>query len=109
MTALSGVPTRPDDREEQLGPDLGRRCGHLTSSSRTGQHKVAPSAGRRLVRVYGAATVELSQEVEHKLALVSRLVVAKLLTVDGSGSASWLTKKSYRAHYSVAFAPEAAG
>lgn len=51
-------------------------------------------------------TVELSQEVEHKLALASRLVVAKLVTVDGSGSADWLTKKSYRAHYSVIFAGE---
>lgn len=52
-------------------------------------------------------TVELSQEVEHKLALASRLVVAKLLTAEGSGSADWLTKKSYRAHYSVTFAREA--
>ena len=51
-------------------------------------------------------TVELSQEVEHKLALASRLVVAKLVTAEGSGSADWLTKKSYRAHYSVTFAHE---
>lgn len=48
-------------------------------------------------------TVELSEEVEHKLALAARLVKTKLVTVDGSGSADWLTTKSYRAHYSVAF------
>lgn len=51
-------------------------------------------------------TVELSQEVEHKLALAARLVVAKLLTVDANGSAQWLSKKSYRAHYSVTFASQ---
>lgn len=48
-------------------------------------------------------TVELSQDVEHKLSLASKLVVGKLVTVDGTGSADWLTKKSYRAHYSVTF------
>lgn len=50
-------------------------------------------------------TVELSQEIERKMDLAARLVIAKLITADVSGSGNWLTKKSYRAHYSVTFAP----
>lgn len=49
-------------------------------------------------------TVELSQEVERKMDLVARLVVEKLINAEVTASTNWLSKKSYRAHYSVTFA-----